>query len=120
MSDGGCVVTVTRSDTTDGKYLDFASATANGIDISSAGTYKLKKGTTIICTIKSGKTADTAYVKFNGSTVASCTGNSIEGAKEKTWSFTLESDTEINFAVYYEGDVAYMNTSNGTITITTT
>lgn len=119
MSDGGCVVTVTRSDTTGGKYLDFASATANGIDISSAGTYKLKKGTTIICTIKSGKTADTAYVKFNGSTVASCTGDNMV-AKEKTWSFLLESDTKINFAVYYEGDVAYMNTSNGTITITTT
>lgn len=112
-------ITSTRSDTTGGKYLDFASATVDGIDISSAGTYEFKKGSVVNCFVKSGKTSNTAYITFNGSRKASCTGSSTSGAATTSWSFVLESDIEINFAVYYRGSTAYANTSNGIITITT-
>lgn len=112
-------ITSTRSDTTSGQYLDYASANVDGIDISSAGTYEFKKGSVVNCIVKSGKTSNTAYITFNGSRKASVTGSSLSGSATTNWSFTLESDVKIDFKVSYKGSVAYGSTSWGIITITT-
>ena len=110
-------ITSTRSDTTGGKYLDYASANVDGIDISSAGTYEFKKGSVVNCIVKSGRTSNTAYITFNGSRKASVTGSSDTATT--SWSFVLESDAKINFKVSYQGGAPYGSTSWGIITLTT-
>ena len=111
-------ITATRSDKTSGKYLEFARATADGVDISSAGTYKFPKGTVINCTIGAGKNSYVGYIKYNGVAKASVGGLSDE-THYVSWSFVLESNVKIDFSVKHKADL-YKNNSYGNITITTT
>lgn len=95
-----CTITVTGSGNSVYSYLEI-----DGTPVTTAGTYRLKRGAEIVCYASCSNSSSTTTITCNGTTVA--TGRPV------TYSYIATKDAAINLSVTTKS-----RRTTGTVTIT--